>query len=111
MADYPDINNADELAAAIAALEVLGGLSRSYTLDPATGDYEPDRYVETLGDYLSVHAIKTLLENAFKHSHIVDGVDGVITAASRDSITLSYADGSEAHFFRQTTGLQKEGGK
>jgi len=102
--DAPDINKLDELAAAIGDIEVLGGLSRSFTIDPETGGSEPDRYIEKVSDYLSDHAIRCALERAFAHSHYVAGVDGAITSASRDELTLTYADGTEATFVRASPG-------
>lgn len=101
MSEYPDINKVDELVAAIAQMQVLGGLSRSYSMDPNTGDMEPDRYIERVIDYLSEHALRSALERAFSNSHYVAGVDGIIIASSRDELTLSYADGTKAIFIRQ----------
>jgi hypothetical protein len=98
--DYPDINNVDSLVAAIGSIRVLGGTSRSYTHDPATGEDTVGRYLESIKDYLSDTAIRSAIERAFHHSHYVAGVDGMIVSQSRDELTLSYADGSKATFVR-----------
>jgi len=99
MDDYPDINDLSALAKAVAAIDVLGGYSRSFTID-ASGDVDADRYVERLGDYLSEFAIRSCLERAFKHAHAVHGVDGIISAQSRDEITITYSDDTDATFRR-----------
>ena len=99
-ADIPDINKIDTVVSAILNMEVLGGYSRSLTVDPVTGETTPDRYLEKLSDYASEHAVRTAMRRVFEHTHYVNGVDGIITAASKDEITITYSDGESAVFRR-----------
>lgn len=104
MSEYPDINQLEQLTAAVGRVEVLGGYSRSFSVDLATGEETPDRYIEKLSDYVSEFALRIALARALRHAHCVAGLDGIITAQSADEITISYADGTEARFVKQATG-------
>jgi hypothetical protein len=95
--EYPDITNLDELTAAVAAIEVLGGLSRSGHVN-AEGDFVPDRHIEPLGDFVSLHSLRWALDHALHRTHYINGVDGVITGQSLDAITILYTDGTQRTF-------------
>ena len=58
--EYPDLHNKHELVQAIANLQVLGGYARSYSEDGT-----PDRYIETLGDYVAYADIEALVARLF----------------------------------------------
>ena len=94
MSDYPDINKPDQIADAIKNIEVLGGHSRSLSMTE-TGDYELDRYVEKLGDFASDFAIKRAVQSLFDNALFVDGLDCVLVAQSRESVTFLCDDGTE----------------
>ena len=98
MHKYPDINNPEDIVEAIRNLNVLGGYSRSFTVDTVTGIETPDRYVEHLSDYFSDYAIKTAVDILYKNTHRVNGLDGVIIYQSADELTIRYVDGSEKTF-------------
>ena len=98
MHKYPDINVQEYIAEAIKELNVLGGCSRSFTVDTVTGIETPDRYVEHLSDYFSDYAIKTAVDILYKNTHRVNGLDGVIIYQSADELTIRYVDGSEKTF-------------
>ena len=93
LSDHPDINDTDQMVEAIKEVQVLGGYSRSGTVDPTTGDFEPDRYVETLGEYYSDFQIKSAVEALQKNSFTISGIDGVITKLSADEIVIETAGG------------------
>lgn len=56
----PDINNRWQLAQAIADIDVLGGYARSYS-----ESFEVDRYIEKLGDYVSMSDIEKAVASWF----------------------------------------------
>ena len=95
--NLPDINNIDSLVEAIGDIEVLGGISRSGTLD-INGEFEPDRYIENLRDYVSDFAIRKALTVMFNNTHYIAGLDGVITFSSADRLEIEYADGTTRIF-------------
>lgn len=96
----PDINKIDEIVSSILDLEVLGGYSRSYGIGE-DGQWEPDRYIETLRDYISEFALRTALEHATKYVHYVDRLDGIIISQSKDELWIEYDDGSIGVFKRE----------
>ena len=94
MSDYPDINKPEQIAVAIKNIEVLGGHSRSLSMTE-TGDYKPDRYIEKLGDFASDFAIKRAVQSLFDNALFVNGLDCVLIAQSRESVTFLCDDGTE----------------
>lgn len=96
----PDINKIDEIVEAIRDLEVLGRYSRSYGIGE-DGNWEPDRYVETLGHYITTFALRKALEYVTNANHYVNGLNGVIIGQSRDVLMIEYEDGSTAVFKRE----------
>lgn len=91
--NLPDINNIDSLVEAIGDIEVLGGISRSGSLD-INGEFEPDRYIENIRDYVSDFAIREALKVMFNHTHYIAGLDGVIVYSSANRLEIAYSDGT-----------------
>lgn len=92
--DYPDIRKRDTLVDAIRSIKVLGGDSRSIG-QAADGTWEPDRYIETLGDFASDHAIGAAVDAMLDRHLGVNGLDCIIVAQSRERVTFLCADGEE----------------